>query len=162
MQPLRYRVVGGLAGWRVPVVCAPAVFVMVALGEWVLAWIAMGLGLLVSGVERTLVLEVGPGSLARGLVVGGRLVAPLAVVPWASVTEIATRARGVGSLAVLETHVISATAGTIRFSVVMGARGYRSLLAEVARRAPRARRTGLTDAVLAETQPAPPRAQSLP
>ena len=157
-EPIRrYRALGGLAGWRVPLVVGVLALGAALAGHWTFACILAAAGLAARGLDRAVVLDVSAMGLSRGIAVAGAFVMPARVIAWRSVDEIATGWRGPRDFTALETVVTSRDAGAIHFSSRMGYAAYRTLLADVVRRAPRARRTGLTDELLAETAPAPRR-----
>jgi hypothetical protein len=149
----RYRALGGLAGWRVPLIVGVIALGVALAGHWTFACMLAAAGLAARGVDRAVVLDVSTMGLSRGVAIAGAFVTPARVIAWRAVEEIATSWRGPRDFTALETVVTSREAGTIHFSSRMGYAAYRALLAEVARRAPRARRTGLTDEVLAEDAP---------
>lgn len=156
-EPRRYRALGGLASWRVPLVVGVIALGAALAGHWTFACILAAAGLAARGLDRAVVLDVSAMGLSRGVAVAGAFLGPARVIAWRSVDEIATFGRGPRDFTALETVVSSRDAGSIRFSSRMGYAAYRALLAEVARRAPRARRTGLTDELLAATAPPPRR-----
>jgi hypothetical protein len=153
----RYRALGGLAGWRVPLVAGVIAAGAVLAGHWTFACMLAAAGLAARSLDRAVVLDVSTMGLSRGVAVAGVFLTPARVIAWRSVDEIATFWRGPRDFTALETVVTSRETGSIHFSSRMGYAAYRALLTEVVRRAPRARRTGLTDELLAETAPTPRR-----
>ena len=149
----RYRALGGLAGWRVPLIVGVIALGVSLAGYWTFAWVLAAAGLAARGLDRAVVLDVSTMGLSRGVAIAGAFVMPARVIAWRSVDEIATSWRGPRDFTALETAVTSREAGSIHFSSRMGYAAYRALLEEVARRAPRARRSGLTDEVLADAAP---------
>jgi hypothetical protein len=150
----RYRVFGG--GGALYVV---AVFFLVAagaaaLGAFELAIGAAGVGWAASALSRSLVVELSPTGLTRGLVAAGAFRGRTTVIPWAAVVDLHTTWCRAGDDSALETTVAGRDGRRIRLSTVMGLAGYWACLAEIARRAPAAARSGLTDAVLADGPPA--------
>lgn len=156
-EPRRYRALGGLAGWRVPLVGGVIALGALLAGHWTFACILAAAGLAARGLDRAVVLDVSAMGLSRGVAVAGAFLGPARVIAWRSVDEIATFWRGPRDFTALETVVSSREAGSIHFSSRMGYVAYRELLADVARRAPGARRTGLTDELLADVAPPPRR-----
>lgn len=156
-EPRRYRALGGLAGWRVPLVGAVIALGAALAGHWTFACILAAAGLAARGLDRAVVLDVSAMGLSRGVAVAGAFLGPARVIAWRSVDEIASFWRGPRDFTALETVVSSREAGTIHFSSRMGYAAYRELLTDVVRRAPRARRTGLTDELLADLAPPPRR-----
>lgn len=156
-EPRRYRALGGLAGWRVPLVGGVIALGAALAGHWTFACILAAAGLAARGLDRAVVLDVSAMGLSRGVAVAGAFLGPARVIAWRSVDEVASFWRGPRDFTALETVVSSREAGTIHFSSRMGYAAYRELLADVVRRAPRARRTGLTDELLADLAPSPRR-----
>jgi hypothetical protein len=153
----RYRAVGGVTAWRVPILFGFAMLTLLSLGEWTAACVIAFVGLVYHTADRAAVLEVSPAGLARGFLVGTAFLGPARVLAWPLVEEVTTRWRGPRDFTVLETTVRSRDGITVRFTSRMGFPEYRALVAEVVRRAPTARRLGLTDEVLADPPPATPR-----
>ena len=90
--------------------------------------------------------------VTREITVGRTLVTPTRTLAWRSVQEIATRWRRPRDFSALDTIVTAADGSWLSFGTRMGFRAYATLLADVVRHAPHARRIGLTDQVLAETR----------
>lgn len=146
----RYRLVGGAAGLRLPLLTLLLLLCAAALGEWSLGLVVALLGAAAAGLERAQVVEVSARGFARGVEVGGRLLSVRTVVAWDAVAEIESSWRGPGDHTVIETTVLDRSGGRIRFTSRMGLSTYRALLAEVTRLAASARRTGLTERLLEE------------
>jgi hypothetical protein len=156
MEPVRrYRLIGGMAGWRLPLLALLLLLCAAGLREWALGAAVALIGATAAALERARVIEVSPGGLSRGLELGGRLLAVRVVLGWESVTDIESDWRRPGDQTEIETAVADRTGAWIRFGTRMGLPAYRALLADVTRLAPRARRTGLTDRLLEEESPAP-------
>lgn len=151
---LRYRAVGGVAAWRIPVLCGLILFMVIANDEWAVACIVMAVAFVATSIQRLLVLDVSPTGLCRGLALGPAFLGPAAVLTWSSIAEISSQWRRPRDFTGLETVVVGVDGKTrIAFSSAMGLVTYRGLVAEVVRRAPHARRTGLTEQMLAEARP---------
>ena len=146
----RYPMIGRLATWSVPLVCGVLAAALLSKGEWVAAVILCLLAAMLLRLEGTLVCEVSPAGLARGVCVGGAFVGPARVIAWPAVEEIMTDWRGGRDQTLLVTTVQGRDGSTLSFTSTMGLRAYRALVAEVACRAPHARLTGLTAQLLAE------------
>jgi hypothetical protein len=156
MRPSRrYPLIGGAAGWRLPLLTLLLLLCAAALGEWVLGSVVALLGAAAAGFERAQVVEVTARGLTRGMEVGGRLLAVHAVVAWDAVTDIESDWREPGDHTVLETTVIDRSGARIGFTSRMGLSAYRTLLAEVAGLAATARRSGLTQRLIEEAVAAP-------
>jgi hypothetical protein len=150
----RYPVVGGAAAWRLPLVTAMLTLAGLALGTWAMAAGVLVLGWIVHRLWRSVVIEVSPDGLARGLALDGAFVGPRASMGWRSVVAVDTEWWGPDDHRALETSVRSRDGTTIRVSTAMGLRSYRACLAEIVRRAPWAVRSGITEATLADGPPA--------
>jgi hypothetical protein len=150
----RYPGLGGLAAWRVPLLGGGIALGAAAAGDWVLVVASVVLGIVLEGLDRSVVLEVSPRGLARAFAVGGALVGPARAVAWDRVEEVRTSWRRPRDFTGLVTTVVGGDGADITFGTEMGLKPYSALVVEVVRRAPRARRTGLTERVVAETVPA--------
>lgn len=150
----RYRVVGGVAGWVLPLLTGALAFWALAEGEWDLAVAAVLAGGAANAVVRGLVVEVAPAGLTRGFVLRGAFLGRTTVLPWRAIAEVHTAWRRPHDDSALETSVRGHDGTTICFSTVMGLRAYWACLADVARGAPGARRSGVTEAALADAPPA--------
>jgi hypothetical protein len=154
-RPLRrYPVLGGAAGWSLPLVA-------LALAAWAVWHGALDLGLAagavawgVHAVLGSLVVEVSPRALTRGVLAAGTFRGPSTVIPWSGVADIHTAWCRPGDDSALETFVRDGDGRAIRISTGMGLAAYWTCLGEIARRAPDAPRSGVTDAVLADGPPA--------
>jgi hypothetical protein len=152
MEPVRrYRVIGGVAGWRLPLLALLLLLCAAGLREWTLGAVVALLGATAAALERAQVLEVSPRGLSRGLDLGGRFLVVRVVLGWDTVAEVASDWRRPHDATEIETTVSDASGAWIRFGTRMGLTAYRALLADVARLAPGARRTGLTDQLLDES-----------
>jgi hypothetical protein len=151
----RYPVIGGAAIWALGLLAGllalAAVFhrPTVAIAVAALWWGA-------HRVARTVVVEVSPVGLSRGLLDARLFQTRPVVVPWRSIVEIRTAWRRRGDDSALETVVRDCDGRAIRLSTAMGLTAYWECLAEVVRRAPAAARVGLTDRVLADGPPGRP------
>jgi hypothetical protein len=137
----------------VPLLAGLLAFSALALGRWELAVASLVLGLAVGGLWRNLVVEIGPVGITRGFALKDAFLGRVAVLPWHGVVEIRTEWTRPGDDSALETAVRGRDGTTIRLSTAMGLRSYWTCLAEIARRAPRAVRSGLTESALAEGPP---------
>lgn len=149
----RYPTVGGVAAWRVPVLTGLLVAGALALRTPDLALAALILGGLAHRLWRMGVVEVSPTGLTRGFLLRGTFLPGARVIPWLAVVEIHTEWCRPGDDSALETLVRDHDGTTIRISTAMGLASYLACLAAVARAAPVAARTGLTEAALAEGPP---------
>jgi hypothetical protein len=147
--PRRYRLLGGIFGWRVPVVSLVLVLGAAWAREWAAVCIVSVIGLMAWEVDRAPVVEISRTGLARGFALPNGALAGAHVVSWRFVDAIETRWARPNDFTVLET-IVRAPGGTVRFSSRMGLRAYRRVLREVQRRAPQARHLGLTDELLTE------------
>ncbi len=145
----RYHAIGGVTAWRAPLGFGVLAAVIAVHGEADTAWIVAAAGFVVYQFDRSLVFDVALPALSAGRSVGAALVAPRTVA-WPAVEEITTRWRGPRDFSALDTAVLARDGTVLRFGSRMGLRAYRALLADVVRHAPAARRTGLTDEVLAD------------
>ena len=151
----RYRAVGGLVAWRIPVLTAGVLLGVGVAGE-VVAAVAVALaGAALAWLEGSVVIEVSPAGLSRGLQVGGRFVGLSSVLPWHAVGEIETEWLNPRAATALVTHLRGAGGLSIRFTTRMGLPAYRQLLAVAVGHARGARLTGLTEALVAEAGAAP-------
>lgn len=149
----RYPVVGGIAAWRLPIVTASLALGGVALDAWGLAVGVAVLGWVGHCLWRSVVVEVSPDGLARGLALEGAFVGPTASITWSSVVAVETDWWEPNDRRALETSVQGRDGTTIRISTTMGLPSYWACLAEIVRRAPGAVHEGLTDATLAGGPP---------
>jgi hypothetical protein len=148
----RYPVVGGVAAWRLPVLTTLLALGGLALGTWGLAVGVVVLGWIGQRLRRSVVIEVSPDGLARGLALEGVFANPTSM-SWTSVVAVETDWWAPHDDHALETTVRSRDGTTIRLSTAMGLQSYWACLAEIVRRAPGALRSGLTDATLASGPP---------
>lgn len=157
----RYRVVGGAAGWCVPLTTAGLAVAALGLGPLELALAVGVLGWVGHGVSRSLVVESAPAGLTRGVVLRGRFLGRATVIPWHAITEVRTEWARRGDDSALVTTVRDADGGTLHFSTLMGLGEYWACLADVGRHAAGARRCPLTDTLLDEGPPARHHARSI-
>lgn len=152
----RYATIGGVAAWRIPLLAAILAAGALALDAWDLVLAVVIAATAGQGLQRGMIVEVAPAALTRGLTLRGAFLAHASSLAWPAVVEVHTDWCRPRDDSALETTVRGADGTTIRFSTAMGLRAYWACLADVASRATRARRSGLTDAVLAEPAPARP------
>lgn len=150
----RYPILGGVAGHCVPVAIALLASRAFMQGEWDLAVGAGVLGGIAYRLWRSVVIEVSAPGLTRGFLLRGAFLGRATVILWPAVTEVYTRWCRPHDDSALETIVRGRDGAVIRLSTAMGLGVYFTCLAEVVQRAPGARRTGLTDAALADGPPA--------
>jgi hypothetical protein len=149
----RVPVVGGLAAWHVPLVAATLGLGALGLGLLEIA-VAVGvLGFVAQSLLRSLIVEIAPRGLTRGLLLNGRFLGRTTVLAWDAVASVHTDWRRPGDDTALATTVRDAQGRAIHFTTAMGLRGYWTCLASVAARVPAGRRSGLTEAVLATGPP---------
>jgi hypothetical protein len=146
-------VIGGVAAWHVPLVATTLGLGALGLGLLDLA-IAVGvLGFVAQSLLRSVVVEIAPGGLTRGFVLNGRFLGRATAMSWDAVASVHTDWRRPGDDTALATTVRDAHGRAIYFTTAMGLRGYWACLASVTARVPAARRSGLTEALLAGEPP---------
>lgn len=150
----RYPVVGGATAWRLPVLTTLLTLGGLALGAWGLAVGVVVLGWVGHRLWRSVVIEVSPDGLARGLALEGHFVGPTASMAWSAVVTVETDWWEPDDHRALETSIRSRDGTTIQISTAMGLQSYWACLGEIVRRAPGAVHEGLTDATLAGGPPA--------
>jgi hypothetical protein len=150
----RYPVVGGAAAWRLPVLTALLALGGLTLDSWALVGGVVVLGWGGHRLWRSVVIELSPDGLARGLRLEGVFVGPTASMSWTAVVAVETDWWEPDDHHALETQVRSRDGTVIRLSTAMGLRSYWACLHEIVRNTPRAVRSGLTDATLASGPPA--------
>jgi hypothetical protein len=157
---LHIPVVGGGAAWYVPLVTTTLGLGALGLGLLDLA-VAVGvLGFVAQSLLRGIVVEISPRGLTRGFLLKGRFLGRVTVMAWDAVASVHTDWRRPGDDTALATTVRDRHGCAIHFTTVMGLRRYWACLAAVAARAPAARRSGLTEALLAQAPPGPQSALS--
>jgi hypothetical protein len=146
-------VIGGLATWHIPLVAT--ILGLGALGHGLLELaVAVGVfGFVAQTLLRSVVLEISPRGLTRGLALNGRFLGPTTVMAWEAIASLHTDWRRPGDDTALATTVRDSHGHAIRFTTAMGLRGYWACLAAVGARVPAARRSGLTDALLSNEPP---------
>jgi hypothetical protein len=149
----RYPVVGGAPAWYLPLLAAVLGAGAVAFEALDVAIGAAALGWAAYRLTRSVVVEVSPTGLTRGLLGLGAFRARTISIPWGAVAEVHTAWSRPGDDFALETAVRDREGRTIRVSTAMGLAPYWACLAEIVRYAPPAARSGLTDAVLADGPP---------
>ena len=149
----QYRIAGGVAAWPIPVVSSLLALGALGLGALELTVSIAILGFIAQTIWRGSVVETSPVGLTRGFLLNGRFVGRTTVIAWSSVASLHTDWRRPGDDTALVTIVRDRDGRSIRLSTAMGLGQYWACLAAVARHAPRAARSGLTDAVLAEGPP---------
>lgn len=149
----QYRIAGGVAAWPIPVVSSLLALGALGLGALELTVSIALLGFVAQTIWRGGVVETSPVGVTRGFLLSGRFVGRTTVIAWGSVASLHTDWRRPGDDTALVTIVRDRDGRSIRLSTAMGLGQYWACLAAVARQAPRAARSGLTDAVLAEGPP---------
>ena len=146
-------VIGGLAAWLIPLVVTPLGLGAIGLGLLELA-VAVGvLGFVAQTLLRSVVVEISPRGLTRGLALNGRFLGRTTVMAWEAVASVHTDWRRPGDDTALATTVRDGHGHAIHFTTAMGLGGYWACLAAVGARVPAARRSGLTDALLSHEAP---------
>jgi hypothetical protein len=149
----RYPLLGGAAAWYLPLLAAVVAVGAVAFEALEVALGGAALGWAAHRLTRSLVVEVGPTGLTRGLLGLGTFSARTTVIAWSAVANVHTEWRRPDGDLALETTVRDQEGRTIRLSTAMGLAAYWACLAEIVRCAPTAWRSGITDAVLADGPP---------
>jgi hypothetical protein len=150
----RYPVMGGVAARSGPLVVALLVaFGGLARDAWGLALGVVAVALVLVALRRSLVVEVSPDGLARGLVLNEAFVGRPTAMAWKAVVDIHTDWSRPRDQSSLQTAVRAQNGATIRFSTAMGMGGYWACLADVVGHVPEAHRSGLTEALLTEGPP---------
>jgi hypothetical protein len=145
--------IGGIAAWHVPIVATTLAVGALGLGLLEIA-VAVGLlGFVAQALLRSVVIELSPRGLTRGLLIRGRFLGRTTVMAWGTVTSVHTDWRRPGDDVALATIVLDDDGRTIYFTTAMGLHQYWACLAAVTARVPDARRSGLTDALLAGPPP---------
>jgi hypothetical protein len=152
----RYPMVGGAAAWALALLGGLLTVAAAAFHGLTVAMAVAALWWGVHRLSRSLVVEISPVGLTRGLLGPRGFRARPAVLPWRSIVEIRTAWRRREDDSALETVVRDREGRTIRLSTAMGLTAYWDCLAEVVRRAPTAARVDLTDRVLADGPPGRP------
>jgi hypothetical protein len=146
-------VIGGIAAWYIPLVATILGLGALGLGLLELASAVGVLAFVAQTLLRSVVVEVSPRGLARGLAVNGRFVGRTTVVAWDTVASVHTDWRVPGDDTALATTVRDGQGHAVYFTTAMGLRRYWACLASVVAHVPAARRSGLTDALLAGEPP---------
>jgi hypothetical protein len=146
----RYRAIGGVAAWRVPVLGVSFAAAAALAGDWTLVVAATVLALAAEMVAAAVVFEVSRVGLARSVTVGGSPVGLSRVIAWDAVAEVTTDWRRPRDFTALETVVVGRNGERIAFGSRMGLAAYQRLVAEVVQHAPAAHCRGLTEEFLAE------------
>lgn len=149
----RYPVVGGVAAWCLPLLAVLLAAAAVAFRGIDVAAAIAAVGWVAHRLSRNLVVETSPIGLTRGLLAPGTFRTRATIIPWRAIVEVHTAWSRPGDDSALETAVRDREGRTIRLSTTMGLAAYWACLAEIARRAPAAGRSGLTDRVLADGPP---------
>ena len=149
----RVPVIGGIAAWHVPLVAATLGLSALGLGLLEIA-VAVGvLGFVAHSALRSFVVEISPRGLTHGFVLNGRFLGRTTVMAWDAVASVHTEWRRPGDDTALATTVRDGQGRAIHFTTAMGLGRYWACLSAVAAGAPAARRSGLTEALLADPPP---------
>jgi hypothetical protein len=151
--PRRIPVVGGLAAWHVPLLAGALGLGALAFGLLDVAVVLGGLGFTAQTLLRGVVIEIAPRGLTRGFLLNGRFLGRPTVMSWDAVASVHTDWRRPGDDTALATTVRDSHGRAIHFTTAMGLTGYWSCLAAIASRVPASRRSGLTEALLADAPP---------
>ena len=146
-------VIGGIAACHIPVVATILGAGAVGLGLLEIAGVVTVLAFVAQTLLRSVVVEISPRGLSRGLTVNGRFLGRTTVMAWEAVASVHTDWRLPGDDTALATTVRDGSGHAIHFTTAMGLRGYWICLAAVGTRVPATRRSGLTDALLAGEPP---------
>ncbi len=150
----RYPTLGGVAAWRIPALASVIIAIASLHGEWLAACFVAVAALVGVRLEGAVVVEVGPAGLTHGFALGRGFLGPAGVLPWRSIDEVQTRWRAPRDFSLLETIVTGHDGRSIRLTSRMGLSAYCEVIGDIVRHAPEARRTGLTDELLAEVSAA--------
>jgi hypothetical protein len=150
----RYRLQGAVVAWTVPLLTGAAALAATTLGAVDLALVTVVLGWGWYALCRSTLLELSATALTRGIVLGGTFLPGATVIALDAIVAVHTDWRRPGDHSALETVVRDREGRAIRFSTAMGLDRYWACLATVVRAAPRAARSGVTEAVLADGPPA--------
>ncbi|MGH3119180.1 MAG: hypothetical protein ACRDQ2_19090 [Gaiellales bacterium] len=149
----QYRLVGGLAAWQIPILSTIMVLGALMLNVLELTLIVALLGFVAQSLWLGGVVETSRVGLTRGFVLNGRFLGRTTVMAWGSVASVHTEWRRPGDDTALVTIVRDREGQSICLSTAMGLRVYWACLARIVTGAPRATRSGLTEAVLADGPP---------
>jgi hypothetical protein len=149
----QYRIVGGVAAWPIPVVSSMLGLGALRLDALEVAVTIALLGFVAQRLWLAGVVEISAVGLSRGFLLNGRFLGRTTVMAWDAVASIHTGWRYPGDDTALVTIVRDCEGRSIRLSTAMGLCGYWTCLAAIVAGAPRATRTGLTDAVLKDGPP---------
>lgn len=152
-SPRHLPVVGGIAGWHVPLVAALLGLGGLGLGLPELALAAGVLGVVGHSLLRGVVVEISTRGLTRGFVLSGRFLGRTTVMAWSAVESVHSDWQRPGDDTALATTVRDYQGRAIHFTTAMGLRTYWESVAAVVAGAPTARRSGLTDALLSQEPP---------
>jgi hypothetical protein len=111
--PRRYRLLGGIFGWRVPVVSLVLVLAAAWAREWVVVYVVSVIGLMAWEIDRAPVVEISRAGLARGFALPNGALAGAHIVSWRFVDAIETRWARPNDFTVLET-IVRTPGGTVR------------------------------------------------
>jgi hypothetical protein len=149
----QYRVAGGIAAWPIPVFSGILSLGALGLDALEIALAVALLGFIGQTVWLGRVVETSPVGLTRGFMLNGRFLGRATVIPWRAVASVHTEWRRPGDDTSLETIVRDADGRSIHFSSAMGLHDYWACLAAIVGSTPLARRSGLTDVIIAEGLP---------
>jgi hypothetical protein len=153
VEARQYRITGGVAAWPIPVVSTILGLAAFGLDALELALTIALVGFLAQTFWLGGVVEVSPVGLTRGFLLNGRFLGRTTVIPWEAIASVHTEWRGPADDTALVTIVRDGAGRSIRLSTAMGLSSYWACLAAIVRAAPRATRSGLTDAILKEGPP---------
>jgi hypothetical protein len=145
--------VGGIASWQLPLLTTTLGLGGLGLGLPELAVGAAVVGFVAYTLLRSIVVEISRRGLTRGFVLNGRFLGRSTVMAWSAVESVHTDWRCPGDDTALRTTVWDCHGSAIHFTTAMGLRAYWDCLVTVVARAPAARRSGLTEALLSQAPP---------
>lgn len=148
-----YRIAGGVAAWPIPVVSSVLGLGALGFDAYELALTIALAGFVAQSLWLGRVVETSPVGITRGFMLSGRFLGRTTVIPWTAIASVHTAWRCPGDDTTLDTIVRDVDGRVIHLSTAMGLRAYWDCVAIVVRRAPRATRSGLTDAILQEGPP---------
>lgn len=149
----QYRIAGGVAAWPIPVVSSMLGLAALGLDALEVALTLALLGFVAQKLWLGGVVEISAVGITRGFLLNGRFPGRTTVMAWDAIASVHTVWRYPGDDTALVTIVRDREGRSIRLSTAMGLYGYWTCLAAIVGGAPRATRSGLTDAVLEEGPP---------
>ncbi|HSF04905.1 MAG TPA: hypothetical protein VLG10_03870 [Methylomirabilota bacterium] len=152
-QLRRYPILGGVARWAIVWVTGTLALGAAALGAAELLVIIGVVGVVAYRAASSLIVELSPRGLTRGIVVQGRFLGRTTVMAWHAVASVHSDWRAPGDDSALATVVRDPEGRVIAFSTAMGLHNYWECLAGIVAATPAATHSGLTEAILADGPP---------